>query len=738
MLKRSPRIVHCGIEPDQLKSDMSTNTLDDNTGEVVETPPQTAPPRVPFLPDPGFLWQVFRRNFWLFASTIALVLALTAAFLFIQQPRYIAQASLLVEPASDPVRTTEPGEQVLANINEVETEIKLISSPLIAQRAAALYADRFASPDGDPLSEREIELLARRITAATRVTRAGQTKVIDITAVDTDPAFTAAAANLLAEAYQQSQVEAKTTESDASTAFINARLAELERNALRDQTALDNYRAARGLVGTEGATNAEQEVSNLNQQLAAARAELAEKRGRLGAARAQLRRGSGGADVGAALGSGTIASLRQQEARVSAQLAVLVERYGPLHPERRQTEEELKEVRSRIQEEINRVLSSLQAEVQTAQSRVASLQGSRGEAVGTVTQASRAQAGLSELEQKALASQTVYQSFLQRSQEAGALRDSALPDATIASRATVPERPFSPNYLLISIAGAAAALVFGFIAILIAEYLRRGVQTKRDIERGLNLRYAGAIPSLKSTLKGRKNLAPPQEYVLTHPHSLFAESFRSIRTFLTLSPGVRPRVLAITSALPREGKTTTSVCLARTTAAEGVRTLLVDADLRRRGSSSLLDYENEHDIYDYVNGRQPLAECVAQDPRSGLFVLGSNAIPETPASPMTEARIEAMYEEFREAYDVVIVDTAPILGVAESRVLATVADRVLVIAQWKRTSRRAVEAVVDMLLDAGAKITGVAMTQVNIKKYASTGDGDVYAYTKKFRGYYVN
>lgn len=720
---------------------MTTNvtTIDpDDDGLTANTKAAVQPADGSFLPDPGFLWQVFRRNMWLFLMTVVAVLGLTAAFLMLQQPLYVGQASLLVEPSSDPVRTSEPGEEQIANINEVETEIRLIGSPLIADRAAAIYADRFASPDGDDFSPRELELLAARIRGSVQVTRSGQTKVIDLTAVDNDPVFVAAAPNLMAEAYLQSQIDAKTSESQASSDFINARLGELESNALQSQAALDNYRAARGLVGQEGATNADQEVSNLNQQLATARADLAERQGRYNAARQQLQRGGGGADVGAALSSSTIGSLRQQEARASAELAVLQDRYGALYPERRQTEKELADIRARIQEEIKRVLSNLQAEVQTARSRVNSIEGSRGTAIGSVTRNSRAQAGLNELEQKAEAAQAVYQSFLQRSQEAGALRDSALPDATFASRATVPTAPFSPNYPLGIIIGSILALAGGFFAILIAEYLRRGIQTKRDIERGLSLRYAGAIPTLRSTVKGFKALEAPQDYVINHPHSLFAESFRSIRTFLTLSPGVRSRAIAITSALPREGKTTTSVCLARTTAAEGTSVILVDADLRRRGSSILLNYESPHDIYDYLNGTQPLDSCIFTDPGSGLAVLGSNDIQKTAANPMSETRVMEMFARLREVYDVIIVDTAPILGVAEGRILASTADRVLVVAHWKKTSKRAVEATVDMLLDAGAKITGLALTQVNIKKYASTGDGDVYAYTSKFRGYYTN
>lgn len=695
--------------------------------------------RIPLLPDPGLMWQIFRRNLLLFSLVVLAVLGLTAAIMFVLTPKYFAAASVLIEPTNEPVRTVGPNpQQNIVGVDEVDTEIALISSPLIAERAAELYAERFASPDGDPFTPAEIEMLARRIAVATRVSRSGDVRVVDISAESDDPAFAAAAANLVAEAYLASQVEAKTARSDSSSEFINARLSELQRNAISTQAAVDQYRAARGLSSSNSGTNAEQEVSNLNSELAQAQADLAERRGRYNSAREQLTRGSGGADVGAALGSGTIASLRQQEANASARLAVLREKYGALYPERRQVEEELQDIRERIQEEIDRVLSNLQAEVQTAQSRVSSLQASRARALGVVRGNSIAQTGLSALEQKADAAKSIYESFLERSQESGALRDSAMPDATIASRAIVPNAPYSPNYVLIGLAGTILAVSAGLFSILLAEYLRRGVQTKRDVERRLHLRYAGAIPSLTSTLKRRKALEPPHDYVIAHSHSLFAEAFRSIRTFLTLSPGAKPRTIAITSALPGEGKTTTSVCIARTSAAEGLSVVLVDADLRRRGSSVLLDYDNENDLKSYLAGTASLDECLKIDPLSGLAVLGTRDVQDSAHNPLTEIRVREMFDELRSRFDIVIVDTAPILGVAEGRILASAADRVLVVTRWKKTSMRAVEAAVAMLVDAKAKITGLALSQVNIKRYASTGDGDVYAYTKKFQGYYQN
>ncbi|UVI39079.1 GumC family protein [Qipengyuania spongiae] len=693
---------------------------------------------VPLLPDPGLVWQAFRRNLLLFVAVVGAVLALTAAYLATAPRIYRAQSSILIQPTSDPVETTEPGDaRPVVNADQVDTEIRLIQSPFVSEIAARNYAQNFASPDGDRFTEEEITALAGRMNAATIVARSGQSRVVDVIAQDTDPSFAASAANLVAEAYLQSQVRVKVGDTETSASFINARLSELESNALTAQAALDNYRAERGLISGTGGTNAEQEVSALNQQLAVARADLAEKRGRYNAARQQLSRGGGGADVGAALGSGTISGLRAQEATVSAQVAVLRERYGELYPERRQAEQELREIRQRIQEEINRVLSNLDAEVQTAQSRVSSLEGSRAGSLGALTVTGRAQTQLNELQQKADVAQAIYRSFLNRSQETEALRDSALPDARISARATVPRAPSSPNIPLTVLIGGFLAFVGGFGAVGTAEYLRRGIQTRRDVEKQLGLRYAGAVPTLKSAAKKSGPLEAPQDYVLQHPHSLFTEAFRSIRTFLSLSPGKRARVIAITSALPREGKTTTAACLARSTAAEGIRTVLVDADLRRRGSSEIFGFDHEHDIHDLLAGTASLADCVVRDEASGLDVLGSSNV-DRPLTSITEERVERLLEMLRENYDVAIIDTAPVLGVAESRVWTNCADRILLLSQWKKTSVRAVDAAASMLIEAGGKITGLAVTQVDIRKYASTGDGDVYGYAKKFRGYYTD
>ena len=148
-------------------------------GDAVAEAPSSSS-GAPLLPDPGLIWQVFRRNFVLFCIVVLAILGLTGAIMATLTPQYFASASVLIEPTSEPIRTTGPNSDPnIVGVDEVDTEIALISSPLVAKRAAELYADRFASPDGDPFTADEIEMIGMRIGGVTNVTRTGDVRVVD-------------------------------------------------------------------------------------------------------------------------------------------------------------------------------------------------------------------------------------------------------------------------------------------------------------------------------------------------------------------------------------------------------------------------------------------------------------------------------------------------------------------------------------------------------------------------------
>ena len=692
------------------------------------------------FPDPRTLWMILRRNLRLFLAIFVLIVAAVAIWTVRQVPLYSAQSSILVQPKADTVvNVTQVAPDLPASTDIVDTEVRLMESPTLALRVAQRYVQ--THPEAMPASSQGRQELAGDLAGMVEFARSGATYVIDVTARSDDPRQAAEVANLFAQEFVAADKEAKVGANSSANTWLQARSQELEQKATAADGALQQYKITHGLISTTGSTMAEQELSSINQEIAQAQADLAEKQGRLNAAREQLAHGSGGADVGAALGSGTIGTLRSREAEASSQVAQLESRYGPLYPDLRKAKSDLADVRAQIQLEINRILSNLDAEVRVSSSRLGSLQASRGRSTGVLQSNNSAAVGLAELQRRSDAAKAIYETFLRRARETSAQQGLQQADTRVAQLAAVPERPDFPNRRLAALFGVLGGLVGGLIAIGIAEYLQGGVRTKDDVERRLRVRYAGAVPTLASALGKLRATQPPHDYIVSHPFSTFAEAFRGLRAFLLLGSGAvagTARAVAIVSPLPQEGKTTTAVCLARASAMGGTPTVLVDADLRRRGSSELLGLAPSDGLYDYMAGRASLDEALVLDETTGLFLLGTAAPQPSAHDPLTSENMARLIAELRARFEVIIVDTAPVLGVADARTVAASVDRVLLITRWRRTSIRAAEAALDILLDSGAKVSGIALTQVDITRYASTGHTDTYGYQKKFKGYYSN
>ncbi|SOB81106.1 capsular exopolysaccharide family [Sphingomonas guangdongensis] len=724
---------------------MTTDTLADD-----DQPPVQAKAKTPLLPDASLLWAVFRRRLWLFLAVAALVTAGIAAWTLQKTPIYAAAATVLIEPQQanvvDNVRAVNA--PISGDAAAIETEVQILSSAGLAGRVAdALNLQRypeFGGGAGAMIAEQDrgggpgMHPLARAVQSKVRINRIGLSYLIGITAESSNRFLAAQIANEYARQYIAQQAEAKNSEVSSVSSELQKRLKDMEGKVLAADRAVQQYKIANNLMSSQGSTLAEQEVSNLGGQIAGARAELASANARLSAARTQLSRGGGGADVGAALGSGTVSGLRQREADTTQRLADLTTRYGDRHPDVQRARQELVDVRAQLQREIDRIISSLSAEQQAAASRLASLSGSQSAAKGSLASNNAAAVGLLELERKADAVRSIYQSFLNRSKETMSQEGLERADARIDSLSRVPLLPFTPNVPLAIAFALVFAPIAGLGAIAVAEYLDGKVSTKQDVEHKLRVRYIGAIPQLESTLDKSRVAEAPADYLLEHPASAFAEAFRSLRTATLLKGRVVPRTVAITSALPREGKSTTSICLARTFVGAGSRTVLVDCDIRRRSTSQEFMPDNWSGLLDFLAGTKPLQEALFKDPYSDLYILGSTVAPSFSRDLFADRPIEDVLAELHQHFEVVVLDTAPVLAIAETRTIAAAADSVVMLARWRSTSMKAADAAVEMLLGAHAKLRGVALNLVDIRRYASTGYQDVYSYHKKFKGYYQN
>lgn len=704
------------------------------------------------LPDPRQWLLVLWRRIWIFLIVVAAVLVAVIAYAQLTPKRYSATASVLIEPRKgDPIQPRETAQADQAPTSDfIDTQILVIDSTQTASavvRALDLTNDpEFAAQPGSGATGQNdaeqqnarVFSAAQRLRSAVTIRRAGQTALIEIIATSLSPAQAARIANEYTTQYLAGITTSKRASETQANAQIDSRLNQLRAQAEQADAALQHYKIANGLMSAEGATMAEQETSTLNQQIAAARAALAERQGRLGAARRQVTQGGGGGDVASALSSGTIGALRGQEADSSRTLAQLRARYGERHPAIAQEEQRLADVRRQIQLEIDRILSSLQAEVNVAQSGLSSLLGSQSQSRAKLAGNAQAQVGYMELDRKATAARTIYEAFLNRSRGTAARDGIDAPIASVSAPAVEPTAPSSPNTRLAYLLGSVFAVFAGLLAVAVSEFLDGGIRTKLDIEKRLGARYLGALPDVASTLGGLRLTESPQDYVVSHPLSTFSESLRSLRAAATLRGNRRPKVLALTSALPREGKTTTAVCLARTLAMSGATTVLVDCDLRRHSASDLLLGDRPGLLGEVLGGTTSIAEALLKDSVTDLQILGVSEAPSDGRDLLAPDRVGPMLAELRAMFDYVVIDTAPVLGIADARAVASQADAVVLLARWRSTSMRAADTALDLLLASQAKVIGVALTLVDIRKYASTGHEDLYGYHKKFKGYYVN
>jgi succinoglycan biosynthesis transport protein ExoP len=704
------------------------------------------------------------RNRRLAITVGILAVALVIGVTLYLTPLYQSTASIMLDTRREQVVDMQA---VLSNLPSdtfvVDSEVQILQSPALARRVVSkLHLDRdpefnatlrpqtfFSIPvnaakamihnlslwlglvpatDVNGPARREeavVEAFAKNLT----VTRQGLTYVINIAFYSQDAAKAVRIANAVAETYLEQQKAIKSQATHDANVLIQKHVGELRGQVAKAEQAVADYKAKNGLLNAVGAPLTEQEISALNTQMATAQAEEAEQAGKLAAARAQL--GNGGSDaVGQAAASDTIRQLRQQQAELITQEADLSKRYGAKHPALIKVHNQRAALDAAIAAEVHRVISGQQAEASAAASRAASLRASIEHDRKLLAVNNGAGVRLAELERDANAVRGVYESFLNRLKQTAAQEGMQDADAQIVSRASIPLKPSSPSWLLAGVAAMVLASLSAGAAIMLKEFFDRGVRTPEEAENTVGLPVIATIPQIAQ--------ADPAAYVVKRPMSDFAESIRNLRTSLFLSRNsAPPKVVAMMSALPHEGKTTTTLALGRQCAQSGARVLIIDADLRRRALTAHLDQPVAKGLIELVEGRVTLESCIYHDPLSSAMVLPVSRS-ESGKDVFFAHDLGRIFDMLRGHFDIILVDTAPLLPLAEARVVASHADSIVLLTHWHKTSQTAMQDAARLIRTLDVPIAGMALTCADMKLldsfgYAARNYGQRAGYAK----YYV-
>ncbi|MDB5438768.1 MAG: lipopolysaccharide biosynthesis protein [Caulobacteraceae bacterium] len=713
-----------------------------------------------FAIDPAALLAFARRRAPLFLATAAVFFALVVGYTLQLTPRYTASADVLIDVAATKHLNIE---NVIAGLssdnNTVDTQAQILSSRSLGERVVRklnLQNDPEFNPalmvvkPGikqrlglskskqvrrlDPNSPLAFDATVSSVLSRVNVTRQGLTYIMSVRFTSLSPEKAADIANTFANEYIVDQLEAKFEATKTVNTWLNDRIGALRGDVEGSDAQLQQYKISNGLLSTQGATMAEQEVGTLDQQIAQAQADLAAAQARLATTKSQVEKGNNLQDVSAALASSTIISLRAQETDASKNLAQLKARYLDQHPLVISAKSQLDDIQTRIREEIARVVASQQAEVDVAQQRVSSLKGSLNGARGQLESNGRAQVGLAQLQRTSDANRATYEALLNKSKETAGDASIQQPDARVLSTARRGSRTF-PNVLTAIVFGFVFGVFFAACAVALAEVLETGLATSQAIERKLKISHIASLSLVPR--QGRKGESP-EDYLVSHPLSAFAESYRSLRASVLLNAtknGRKRQVIAICSSLPGEGKTVSSICVMRTAVLARAKVVLVDTDLRRRGLSRKFE-PKAVGIVEVLNGTAKLEDALVHDPLSGGYVLPAIGAPDSAEDLLGSVKMDNLLAELRSKFDLVILDTPPVLAVAEARLVAAKVDAVIFIVRWRKTPARAAEIGLGTLRSSGADVVGVALSQVNLDRQRSYGYGDGTYYYGRYSNYY--
>lgn len=708
------------------------------------------------------LWSIFRRRIRLFVAAATVTLALVMIITFQLTPQYESESRVVINAretqaldASAFISAISPDAAL------VDTEVEIIHSRSMAKRVAE-ELNLYEVPEFNPaaaesqgflsgLLPRQLETeedpevvstrVAKNLLEKVNVERAGITYAIIIRAKSENPRLAADIANAFANLYIVDTLDQKFDTYNLVNSYLSDAV-ESHRQKLRAaEDAIETYRVENGLLSAEGSLLSEQQISDLQAQLIVKEAELAESRAKLTTVNRRLALGASAEAIGDVLASPVISSLRSMQADLANRRADLETRYGPRHPTIDNLTSEENDLREQVQAETDRIVARLENDVEVARQGVSSLRTSIAELRSSLSTDNQALVKLRELEREADVSRRNYEELLERSQQAELFEDLAEADARVADDAAIPLMASFPNKKLNLVLGIILGGAMGGLMVVLAEVFDNGLRTGTDIERTLDTQLIALVPNLDAT-KLTDETKSPQDYIIEKPLSSFAESYRTLRTALTLgkNAGTGGTVVALTSATSGEGKSSSAMSLGRIASLAGDKVLVIDCDVRRRMLSVAMMAEDsdQHGLAEVLRGDIPLRSALIKDTKSEMFILPVSEDRSGIGDLFGGGRFEALLSQLRTKFDLIILDTAPLTAVADTRSVVAAADKVIQFVKWKETPANLARSANKILSGLETELVGAVLTQVDMRTQGGFGFEGSYRYYAQHGKYYFD
>lgn len=698
---------------------------------------------------------IIRRQFPTMVAIVSACVILALLYLFTAAPLFTSTASMVIDTRKVQLfqqqsvlgdiavdsATVETQVEILKSENislAVIRDLHLIEDPEFSSSGGGLlgaaigiissiFSDKRA-PSEFELTRKALERFAKNRT----VKRLGATYVMEIGFTSRDPGKAAQIANAIADAYIVDQLEAKYQATRRASVWLQDRIKELRTQASTAQKAVVDFKTANNIVDTGGRLMNEQQLAEVNSQLVLAHAATAEAKARLDRMNDILKQDVPDANVADALKNDTIVKLRAQYVDMASKESIWAMKYGSDHLAAVNLRRQMAEIKKNITDELKRIQESYKSDYDIAQTREEAIKTSLANVVSESQLTNQAQVQLRELESNAQSYQAMYDNFLQRYMESVQQQSFPITEARVISAATAPLVKSYPKTLIILAASLFGGLALGFGAAMARELTDKVFRTTTQVEEQLGANCVAILPALgaltaASALPGafarKKNNPEPDllRYVVDNPLSRFAEAVRSLKVAVDLNSVVREnRVLAVTSTLPNEGKSTLSTNLAQLIAHGGARVILLDADLRNPSLSRALLPDARTGLVDVIAHKAELEEVVSIDPQTKLAILPAGTTSKLlhTNEVLASKPMRDLVALLRTKYDYVVLDMPPMAPVVDVRVTSPFVDSFVFVVEWGKTNIDVVRHNLRGAPDIHDKLLGVVLNKADTKALA--------------------
>ena len=702
-------------------------------------------------------WRVIRKRQWTVIAFFLIVLITTAIATYTMKPIYRGTVTIQIDRENPSfVDFKEIFSVNMWDLDYYQTQYKILESRTLAKRVVQslklaehpeflpqpetpfqkwksnLFHSIFAlfkSPQKDenkpaqastqtsPEADKETALVGQFL-GNLKVEPIRNSRLVKVHFDAMNPELAAQVPNNLAAGYIQQSLESRFTSMEQARDWLSNQIDILKAKVERADEALQEFGSRHGIVSLDEKENIiMQRLTELNDTLTKAESERMAKEA--------LFRQSKDKDFDSLptiLENKVIQDLKQTLNQLDAQYTKLLETYKPEYPEMVRLRKQVASVEKRLEAETQKVINGIRNEYESSRRKEALIRAAFEEQKTRVMAMKERAIQYNILKREADTNRELYRDLLQRMKQAGVSAGITASNIKVIDPAEIPGGPYKPNVKMNLLLAMVVGLFLGVGLAFFFEYLDNTIKTPEDVEQVLRLPSFGMVPELSYEKKKRseKGAFYPVELVTHgHPKSVLSEAYRNIRTSILLSFSEKPpKKIAVTSANPFEGKTTTVINTAIALSQTGAQVVVIDGDMRKPRIHKIFeeDGENGTGLSNYLSGIAELKTIVKKTEVPNLYYIPAGPIPPNPSELLGSKLFATMLQTLGLKFDHIVLDSPPVLGFADAAIISSAIDGVILVAAGGKTPKETLQHAKEALQQVNAKILGVVINRVDIQK----------------------